>query len=93
MGKIVITSTPDSIKMLMGDHTNEYDEKEITRSRRDIQHVSLKPNNKYVKLLFKDGTSFKLSFDGLVGKKVDTVDAVVPGSNQDLCDKLAPLIK
>ena len=93
MANLVITSTTKTIKVDFGtlSSTGFLPVKGVWMKDYVIR-FSLEHNNDFVKAQTVGEPEWQLSFDGVNGLQVDSVDGVVPTSNSDLYNKLDALI-
>lgn len=94
MANIVVTSDTNYIKVEFNDYyPDDYPIEIAYYNRNDIEKVELYSNMVAVHLIGDSERDWELTYDGTGGLQVDSVDAVAPTSNEDLCDKIAALIK
>jgi len=98
MANVVITSTTNSIVIDNGVYAGIEGalgviQKKATFRKDDVRRIALSPSDANVNVfLIEQGMLFVLTFDGVGGMQVDTVNGVAPTSNSDLYDKLIALI-
>lgn len=92
MAKIVITSTPKTVKVAFNDYSEKVGLKCGSYLRNEISEVNEHHNADHLTVVMLDGSDFDLSFDShSYALKVDSIDGVTPADNDDLFTKLVAL--
>jgi len=92
MANLVITSTTNSIKVDFGVLGVGQVPKKGTFHHEHIVSFKLEPADAYVRATTVGELEWQLSFNGVKGLQVDSINGVSPTSNSDLFDKLSALI-
>lgn len=96
MANIVITGVNGYIKFVFNDSTEAVKLKQgFFNSNQIAECVELDGGGVVVTFSTTHGQmkTLQICYDGVHGEEVDTVDAVEPTSDTDLCDKIGELIK
>ena len=93
MANLVITSSTNCIKVDFGvlASVGHLPIKGVW-TKEHVIRFSLEHGNAYVKIQTVSELEWQVSFNGVNGLQVDSVDAVAPVSNSDLYDKLVALL-
>ena len=95
MANIVITSMNGYIKVVFNDLSSGFNMDKGYFNRNGIAEVlELSGGGVVVTMGHPHGMvrAYQISYDGNNGSTIDTVDAVAPTSDSDLCDKIGALI-
>lgn len=92
MANLIITSTANLIIIDFGILSSLFGRRYGTYSKSKVTSIELDVDNEFVNLGILEEKSFAISFDGLVGLKVDSINGVSPTSNLDLFNKLTTLL-
>lgn len=90
MANIVITSTTTVLSIVFNDLSTQVDIVKGTWFK--TQLISIELHIGYVYIDRKRGQAWNVTFDGVGGLQIDSINGVAPTSNSDLYDKLIALI-
>jgi hypothetical protein len=92
MADLVVTSTTNSIRVTFNDASVHAKMSKGTWNKTRIT-FQLSQDDSYVRVLVIGEPAWAVSYDGVGGLKIDTVNGDVPTSNSDLYDKLTAIIQ
>ena len=94
MANIVITGVNGYIKIVFNDQSQFKMSKGYFNRNGIAEVIMLEGGGVAIALSHTQGmaTAYQVSFDGVNGAEVDTVDGTAPTSDSDLCDKIGALI-
>lgn len=92
MANLVITSSTNTIKVDFGVLGVSPLPKKGTWNKNHVVDFALQPSDAFVKATTIGENEWQVSYNGVNGLQVDSVNGVAPTSNSDLYDKLSVLI-
>lgn len=92
MANLIVTSTTNSVKVDFGVLGGGGIPKKGTFHHDHIVSFKLEPADAYVRATTIGENEWQLSYNGVNGMQIDSINGVAPTSNSDLYDKLSVLI-